>query len=146
MSTTGRSATSTDVGLLIVRVGLGTMFLVRHGWSKLVGGPEKWAKLGTAMEHVGVEFWPTFWGFWGAFAEAGGGVLLALGLLFRPAAAMMAFTMLVATMATSDNFANIGRASHSIEVGLVFLGLVFIGPGRLALDPLIAKRIRRRAS
>ncbi len=128
--------------MLTIRVGLGIMF-VKHGWPKIVGGPEKWAEVGTAMERLGVDFLPTFWGLVAAFAEFGGGILLGLGLVFRPAAALLAFTMLVATMVTSDNFKDLGNSSHSIEVGVVFLGLILIGPGRWALDPLVFRRLFR---
>ena len=30
-----------DLGLLVMRVGLGLSFMA-HGWPKLVGGPETW--------------------------------------------------------------------------------------------------------
>ncbi len=33
-----------DAGLLILRIGIGIMFLY-HGAPKLIGGPEKWEKL-----------------------------------------------------------------------------------------------------
>lgn len=128
-----------DIGLLVARVGLGAMF-VGHGWPKIVGGPEKWAKLGGAMKHVGIEFAPTFWGFMAAFSEFGGGILLALGLLFRPAAALMAFTMAIATYmhhAKGDGF---GGWSHAAEAGIVFVALLLTGPGRFAIEV----RLRRR--
>ena len=36
------------IGLLILRIGFGCMFLF-HGLPKLFGGPEKWEKVGAAM-------------------------------------------------------------------------------------------------
>ena len=82
-----------DLGLLIIRLGLGIMFIM-HGYPKLTGGPEMWEKIGGAMGNVGINFLPVFWGFLAAFAEAVGGLLFALGLLFRPTAFALAFTML----------------------------------------------------
>lgn len=122
-----------DVGLLIIRVGLGVMFLM-HGYPKVMGGPEKWEKLGGAMGNVGITFLPVFWGFMAAIAEAGGGILLALGLFFRPACILLAFTMLIAATVHIKDEGTIMSASHSIEVGIVFLGLIFTGPGKYSVD------------
>lgn len=122
-----------DHGLLLMRLGLGTMFVL-HGWPKMAGGAQGWTKLGGAMKHLGIDFAPTLWGFAGAFSEFGGGILLALGLLFRPACTLLLATMAVAAsmhLGKGDGFV---AASHAIEAGIVFLGLLLIGPGRFALD------------
>ena len=37
-----------DLGLLLLRVGIGIMFTI-HGYPKLIGGPEMWAKVGGTM-------------------------------------------------------------------------------------------------
>lgn len=123
-----------DVGLLVIRVGLG-LSMIGHGWGKLVGGPERWEKLGGAMSHLGVSFAPTFWGFCAASAEVFGGALLALGLAARPAAAALAFTMFVAWWMHVSKGDPFQSYSHSMEAGLVMLGLVLMGPGRYAVDP-----------
>lgn len=127
-----------DLGLLVARVGLGLAF-VKHGWPKITGGPEKWAKLGEAMSHLGVDFWPTFWGFMAAFAEFGGGILLALGLAFRPAAGMMAITMGVAAYMHHSSGDGFGGWSHAAEDGVMFVALLLIGPGRYALEVRLRK-------
>ena len=54
-----------DLGLLVLRVGIGIMEAWVHGWPKLVGGPDRWKKLGAAVELVGIHFAPTFWGVFG---------------------------------------------------------------------------------
>lgn len=120
-------------GLLILRIGVGTMFVL-HGEGKLFGGPEKWAKLGKAMGDVGIDFAPLFWGFMAAFAEFFGGILVALGLLFRPALVLLVITMIVAAnrhLAAGEPFMS---ASHAIELGIVFLALLFTGPGKYSAD------------
>ena len=128
-----QSETYRDHGVLFARVGLGAMFMA-HGWPKLVGGPEKWEKLGGAMASFGIDFAPTFWGFSGAAAEFFGGFLLALGLATRPALFFLICTMLVATakhLQAGDGFKG---ASHAAEAAIMFVGLFLIGPGRFSLD------------
>ncbi|WP_347158479.1 DoxX family protein [Pontibacter chitinilyticus] len=84
-----------DTGLLILRLGVGVAFIL-HGFPKLAGGPEHWAQIGQAMQVTGVTFAPTFWGFMAGFSEAAGGLMLLLGLLFRPFCLLLLLTMLVA--------------------------------------------------
>jgi len=121
-----------DLGLLLLRVGIGGMF-VAHGLPKMLGGPTKWHALGTATSALGIHLFPTFFGFMAAVAELGGGILLAAGVLFRPACALMLATMVVATsrhLSQGDSFA---VASHAIEAGILFLSLILIGPGPLRI-------------
>jgi len=65
-----------DLGLLILRVGLGVMMMT-HGIPKLAGGPAEWARVGGAMGRLGVHFAPTFWGLMAASSETFGGFLAA---------------------------------------------------------------------
>ena len=122
-----------DLGLLIIRLGVGLSFALIHGLPKMLGGPSGWEKIGGAMGYVGIHFLPMFWGFMASATEAVGGIFIVLGLFFRPACIFMAFTMLVASlmMISKEGF---GDASHAIEVGFVFLGLLFIGPGKYSVD------------
>ena len=64
---------STDYGLLIIRAGMGILFLI-FGWPKIIGGTEMWNGIGGSMANVGIHFAPTFWGFMAAFAEFAGGI------------------------------------------------------------------------
>ena len=129
-----------DLGLLLIRLGIGGSVLVLHGWTKITAGPALWAKLGAAMGHLGIHFLPVFWGFMASLAESLGSTLLILGVFFRPAAACLAFNMFVAALVHLNmpaGAANAGwsGASHALELCAVYLGLFFIGPGKFSLAP-----------
>ena len=131
---------SVDFGLLLARIGVGISVMVHHGWGKLTGGPELWEKIGANMDKVHITAFPVFWGFMAGFAEAICSVLLVIGVLFRPAAALLAFTMFVAALRhfslPADN-PNSGwsGASHALELMSVYICLLFTGPGKFSLMP-----------
>jgi putative oxidoreductase len=60
-----------DMGLLILRVGIGIMFMY-HGFPKLTAGPELWTNLGGVLSDMEIGFAPTFFGFMAALSEFGG--------------------------------------------------------------------------
>ena len=123
-----------DFGLLVIRVGLGLCFSLVHGIPKIMGGVTMWTKIGGAMGSVGIHFLPVFWGFMASGSEALGGILVMLGLFFRPACLFLVITMLIASLVSYAHGDGFGDASHAIEMGVVFLGLLFIGPGRYSVD------------
>ena len=123
-----------DIGLLIIRVGLGLSFLLLHGYPKLIGGPEMWKAVGGAMSNINIHFYPEFWGFMGGLTEALGGLLLILGLWYRPACIFLAFTMVIAMLNHLAAGDGIFGASHAMELLIVFVGLLLIGPGKYSVD------------
>ena len=122
-----------DLGLLLLRIGLGILFMV-HGFPKLAGGPAAWAGLGGVMGQVGLHFAPAVWGFLAALAEFGGGLLLAVGLWFRVACFGLLVTMVMATVMHLTKGDGFQDYSHALESAFVFLGLLLAGPGRYSLD------------
>lgn len=123
-----------NAGLLVIRIGLGLAFLLLHGYPKLVGGPENWKLVGSAMGNIGVGLYPAFWGFMAGLTEAVGGLFLLLGLFYRPTCIFLAFTMFMAALFHIEAGQGLSGASHALEMGVVFLGLLFIGPGKYSVD------------
>ena len=132
-----------NIGILILRIGIGCMFLF-HGAPKMFGGPEKWEGLGMAMSSVGIRFMPAFWGFMASFAEFFGGICLILGLFFRPACILLTITMAIAASMHLGKGDGLRGASHAIEDGIVFLSLILIGPGTYSLDEMFRPSEERR--
>lgn len=127
-------------GLLLLRVGIGiTIFF--HGLPKIMGGPEMWTGIGSTMSNLGINFAPTFWGFMAAFAETIGGILFALGLLFRPATLLLIGTMVVALImhfTQGDGFAGYG---HALDLFIVFVATLLTGPGKYSADARFLPKI-----
>jgi putative oxidoreductase len=122
-----------NAGLLITRIGLGILFMM-HGYPKLLGGAKEWENIGGAMKFVGIDFLPVVWGLLAGVTETFGGFLILLGLAFRPVCLLLTFTMAIATTMHLNNNEGIMGASQAIEMGLVFLGLTFVGPGTFSID------------
>ena len=129
-----------QLGWLSLRAGIGISIML-HGIPKLTGGVETWTYIGGSMSIFGITFAPAFWGFLAAVAEAIGGALFALGLLFRPAALMLTGTMVVALathLAAGDNFMVFG---HALDLLIVFVGAVLIGAGKYSLDAKLLPKL-----
>jgi putative oxidoreductase len=120
-------------GLLIIRLGLGIMFIF-HGYPKLLGGPDTWQQLGGTMKNVGITFIPVFWGFMAAITETFGGFFVLIGFTFRPVCLLLLFNMIIASLMHITKGDGIDGAAHAIEMAIVFLGLAFIGPGKYSVD------------
>ncbi|MCB2376835.1 DoxX family protein [Hymenobacter sp. BT635] len=131
-----------DLGLLLLRIGIGVMFTI-HGYPKLMGGPAMWTQVGGVMKMVGLDFAPAAWGLVAALAEAVGGQLLALGLFFRVACAFLLGTMIMATLMHLLSGDAFQAYSHALESAILFLGLLFVGPGKYSLDQVLFPARRR---
>ena len=105
-----------------------------HGVPKLAGGPVLWTKIGGAMQSVGISFVPVFWGFMSAITETFGGLLLVIGLAFRPVCLLLIINLCVAALMHFSKGDGLQGAAHPIEDAIMFLGLLFIGPGIYSID------------
>jgi putative oxidoreductase len=117
-----------DLAWALVRVVFGLSLAVFHGWGKVSGGVDK--LVGT-VEKLGFPY-PEVFAWCAALAEFGGGLLVALGLLTRPAAAAAAFTMMVALYNHRvDPFA---KSEMALLYLSVMLAAVLLGSGRYGVD------------
>ena len=125
-----------DAGLLILRVFTGVL-LIHHGYEKLAN-IDNFAD--AFVRPLGLPF-PITLSYLAAFSEVGGSWLLITGLLTRFGALAILGTMSVAIYhAVSTSGFNI----YLLELlGLYFASvaaILAVGPGRLSVDELIARR------
>ena len=132
------SNASLRTAFFLIRITFGIMFIL-HGYPKVFGGPEQWTGVGQAMSFVGLGFAPAFWGFMAAISEFAGGILLVIGLLTRPAALLLAFTMLIAVIMHIGVGDPIGTILHPVKGLVVFIAILWAGPGTNAIDNQWAK-------
>lgn len=126
-----------NTGLLIIRAIVGVT-LMGHGVQKLFGwfGGRGLAGTGEGFERMGFRPGRLFALVAGS-AEAGGGLLLAAGLLTPLGGAMVAGTMLNAALSTHRTngfFLQNKGWEYTFVLGGVALGLAFTGPGAYSLD------------
>ncbi len=136
MAILGNLGNYKNFGLLIIRIGLGIMFIY-HGFPKLEGGVKTWTMLGSATNNVGIHFWPVVWGLLSASVETFGGFVLIIGLIFRPVCLLLVIDLTVAALFHLHQHGPegvLGAASHAIEDAIMFAGLLFIGPGKYSAD------------
>ena len=136
-------ASNAGIAGLVLRVPLG-IILAAHGAQKLFGWFGGYGLEGTAgwMESVG--FAPGFlMALLAGSAEFFGGILLILGLLTRPAAAVAAFTMAMAMTLHVGNGLFVSNNGYEFALMLLAasLALVFSGAGSLSADRQLADRI-----
>lgn len=126
-----------SLGLLVLRVGTGLALAFAHGLGKL---PPTDRFLG-GVEKMGFPA-PDAFGWAAGLSEFGGGLLMALGLLTRPAALLAGITMAVAFFVrhAADPF-------PAKEKALIFLlacvCLMLAGAGRFSFDSLIGGKSRK---
>lgn len=133
-----------DWGLLILRLALGIV-MIAHGWPKLnPNGPMKGpAGVAGFFKQLGVPL-PLFFAWVVSLLETVGAVLLILGLGTRILAVGFVIDMTVAIVAArigmmKSPFSGGQGIGWEFEFALagIALGLLFIGAGSIALDPIV---------
>jgi putative oxidoreductase len=150
-----------DFGLLLGRASVGLLLAFGHGLGK-VRNP---AGMAGPLEKMGVPM-PTVSSWLATIAEFGGGLLLALGLLTRPAAFLIACTMTVAVLTAHRNDPTFMMKAGTVrtqrvengqtvvveskggskEAALLYLApallFLFAGSGRFGLDAVLRRERR----
>ena len=141
--------TDNSLSSLLMRLSAGVIFAA-HGAQKLFGSFGGGGLEGTAqwMASIGLE--PGYlMALAAGSAEFFGGIALLLGLLTRPAAFVLAMTMLVAVI-TVHLPNGLFLSNNGYEFGLALLAitgaLVLNGGGKLALDRMLSARLGKGRS
>lgn len=129
----GDTSRATDLGLLILRLGVGLSLAFAHGLGKIppsAGFTDGVAALGFPL--------PVYFAWAAGLSEFVGGLLLALGLLTRPAAVFVACTMATAFFVrhADDPFADAEKAFLYLFAALA---LMVAGAGRYAADRFLRR-------
>lgn len=130
-------ATNESIAPLALRVPVGIVFAA-HGAQKLFGwfGGYGLAGTGGYMESIGLSPGTVMAALAGG-AEFFGGLALVVGLLVRPASAVLAFTMLVAIFSAHVSkglFIANGGYEYALALLAVTVSLLISGAGRLSVD------------
>jgi len=126
---------SVDVGLLLLRVGTGSLLIGLHGLGRLLRAwnhvvhDETW----TFVNYVSTLGFPlpAVFATLSALAESAGGALLVVGLYFRTAAVLVALNFAVATTSEAAGGDAIGYPALYLLIAVV---LLITGPGSLSID------------
>jgi len=123
-----------DLGLALVRVGFGLSLALAHGLGKL-SHPDQFVN---GLTQGGFPA-PALLGWVAILSEFAGGLLLALGLFARPAAALVIGTLGVAAFHVhgADPFQ---KKELALAYTIVGLAVLIAGPGRFSIDALLARR------
>ncbi|ATL46557.1 DoxX family protein [Chitinophaga caeni] len=122
-----------NVALLLLRIGIGTLFIV-FGIMKLAGGSATWEAVGGSMQLVGISAAPKFWGIVASLTELIGGISLLLGLYTRIGAILLLFTMIVAVLVKINFDGTLAGVASPLTMLIIMIFFAVGGSGRYSLD------------
>ena len=120
-------------GLLLLRVSVGVL-LILYTAPVLVAGERRWKQMGSAIRHIGFDSNYEVWGFAGALAACVAGILLIFGLFFRAGLLLGLVVTLVHLAAVLSREPALLTLVPAIEICIVLVSLLFIGPGKYSVD------------
>ena len=133
-------ATESGAAALALRIPIGIIF-VAHGAQKLFGWFGGYGLDGTGQFFGSIGLDPGYLlALLAGAAEFFGGLALVFGVLVRPAAAALAFTMVVAIVSVhlgKGFFMDTGGYEYALALLAASLSLLFSGAGRLSVDRAI---------
>jgi putative oxidoreductase len=127
---------------LVFRLATGFFMCYFHGWSKLMSDSDRWYRLGTTItQFIGNDALSMPLGFMAVFAESIGSLFIVIGLITRPMAFLLFFTMLVAS---SKKLLQAGIDGSELPLIYLFLSFFILlnGPGKYSLDNLITSKAK----
>lgn len=130
----GGGSRTADLGLLFLRVFAGLSLALAHGLGKLP--PSE--RFLTGVAEMGFPL-PILFGWAAGLSEFGGGILIAAGLLTRPAALAIACTMAVAAFVRQAGDPFLER-ELALLYGTVALMLILAGAGRYSIDARFSRK------
>ena len=122
-----------ETGLLLMRLGLGVLFVIIAG-PVLLGGPSRWGSFGSAARNLGLSTHFQFWGFLGALMGCAGGALMIMGLFFRPGVLLCLIITVVHLLGVLNGLRSFDNHLPAIELATMLIGLLFVGPGKYSVD------------
>lgn len=135
-------ATDNGAGALALRIPVGIIFAA-HGAQKLFGWFGGYGLEGTGQFFGSIGLNPgVLMALLAGAAEFFGGLALVAGVLVRPAAASLAFAMLVAIFAVhvgNGFFMDKGGYEYALALFAASLSLLFSGAGRFSVDRALTR-------
>ena len=120
-------ATGKDVGLLVLRLGVGMLMLFPHGYSKVVNFT---IKMNQFPDPLGIGSTLSLTG--AVFSEVVCSILIMLGIKTRIFATMPLFTMIVAAFIVHANDPWMQK-EKAVLFGLMYLVIIFTGGGKYSV-------------
>ncbi|EKO3556741.1 DoxX family protein [Vibrio metschnikovii] len=130
---------------LALRIPIGIVFMA-HGAQKLFGWFGGYGLEGTGQWMASIGLGPgMLMAFLAGSGEFFGGLAILLGILTRPAAAVLSVTMLVAIFAVHFEhglFMSNGGYEFALALLAASVSLMMSGSGKLSIDQIISQRLR----
>jgi putative oxidoreductase len=120
-------------GLLLFRASIGLILIILIA-PVLWNGESSWERFGSVMRHLDFHSHFTFWGFVGALLGCVGGVLMVLGLFFRVGVLFALAITVIHLVAVWDTHGDFHARLPALEMAILLLCLLFIGPGKYSVD------------
>lgn|GEM_PF-411039 len=134
----GSQERKNNFGLLVMRLGLAAALLI-HSLPKLIGGDAAWQSVGTTLNFINIGIPQTLLGLIFLLLAALGAVSLLFGYFFRIACTVLFILFSLYFI----NYFSIGYKTlmlWSAGLATVFLGFIFVGPGRYAIAVKLEKK------
>ncbi len=130
---TGAATRTGDIGILIMRVVMGLTLALTFGRHKVP--PPSWLVADAAKMHFPL---PIVFAWAAGLSELLGGLLVAIGLLTRPAALLVCSTMVTAAFIHKP--VQHPNQEFAIAYLVIALFLVLAGAGRYSVDTVLRKK------